>query len=107
MKYKIYAGLRKGFNGAEYIRTVEEVSEEQANQEAFEEACQIYDSYAGLYGIMSWEECVTQVLEEHNLEEGDDYSKFEEEIDALYKEEQKSWIDYYIKIEKEPDQKNK
>ena len=99
MKYKIYAGLEGGFGGANYIRTVESVSEEQANQEAFEEACQIYDSYAGLHGIMSWEECITQVLEENGLEEGDDYSNFEEDVDALYREEQESWIEYYIEID--------
>lgn len=82
-KYKLYAGLGRSFGGAEYIETVEANSEEEASMWAWEAACEIYQSYEGLYGIRSYETIMEEVNEDTAWE--------------IYEEERESWLDYYVK----------
>lgn len=84
-KYRIYAGLGGGFGGAEYIETSEFQDEEQAMLYAWEAAMEVYDGYAGMYGISSYEE-----LAEEYPDYGDD------ELEDMYLEEAESWLDYYV-----------
>ena len=87
-KYKIYAGLNGGFGGANYIRTTKETTEKWAEEEAFEEACEIYDSYGGMHGLFNREDA---------LEENPDLD--EEELDEMYNEDRENWIDYWVEEE--------
>lgn len=80
-KFKIYAS---GIQKAEYIDTIEAVSEEDATEIAYEYACSDYESYEGLHGIPSMED----IMED---EEISDYDTAWE----VYAQERESWLDYY------------
>lgn len=81
--YNIYAGLGGSFGGASYIGTLQNVSESEAYEWAFEEACDIYDSYAGYHGIRDTED----IMNEEEVGEN--------EAEEIYIEERESWLDYY------------
>ena len=83
--YKIYAGLSGGFGGAQYICTEEFDTRDCAESYAFESACEIYDSYEGLYGLRP----VDDIIAEDDVDE--------ERALEIYQEERDSWIDYYVK----------
>jgi hypothetical protein len=89
-KYKIYAGLGGGFGGANYIRTTEETTFKEASNEAYHEACEIYESYSGTHGLFDREEA---------LEEDPDLT--DEDLDIMYEEYRESWIQYWIEEETE------
>lgn len=91
MEFKIYAGLNGGFGGADYCYTAEFDNIDQAEQAAYEEAIQEYESYEGLHGILSYEE-LKEELEKEFLEE-----LSEEEATEYYLEERDGWLDYYVK----------
>lgn len=86
-KYKIYAGLGGGFGGARYETTEEFEKEEQAEEFAWECACQQFDSYAGLHGLQS----VEDIMEEEGCDE--------EDAEEMYNEQRENWIDYYVKLD--------
>ena len=81
--YNIYAGLGGSFGGYSYIGTLQNASEDEAYQYAFEEACNIYDSYAGYNGIRS----IDDIMDEEGVDEN--------EAVETYIEERESWLDYY------------
>ena len=57
MKYKIYAGLGGGFGGATYQMTEDYASIDEALKDAYNLSVEEYQSYEGMHGIMSWEDC--------------------------------------------------
>ena len=82
MKYEIRYGLAGGFGGVgdwedAYAKTLE-----QAETEAYERACEIYESYEGMYGLRTVEDIMT--------EDG----CIEDEAVMTYNEERESWLDY-------------
>ncbi len=81
--YNIYAGLGGGFGGTSYIGTLQNASEDGAYQYAFEEACNIYDSYAGYHGIRGIED----IMDEEGVDEN--------EAVETYIEEREDWLNYY------------
>ena len=83
--YKIYAGLSGGFGGAHYTCTEEFDTRDCAESYAFESACEIYDSYEGLYGLRPVDDIISK------------YDVDEERALEIYQEERESWIDYYVK----------
>ena len=87
MKYNIYAGLGGGFGGPTYQGTGEFNDEDSATDYAYEMAIEEYQSYEGYHGILDWHDVAEQ--EELDPEEN------EEAIDAAYREEIESWIEYY------------
>ena len=89
MKFKIYAGLSGGFGGATYQMTEDYASMDEALEDAYNLAVEEYQSYEGMHGIMSWEDC------REDLEEsGFDYD--DESVDSRYQEELESWLSYYV-----------
>lgn len=80
----IYAGLGGGFGGAVKIGVFEFDSIEEAEHFAWEQACQEYESYAGLHGLRD----ITQIIEEEDCDE--------EIAEEYYNEEREGWIDYYV-----------
>lgn len=94
MKFKIYAGLSGGFGGATYQMTEDYASMDEALEDAYNLAVEEYQSYEGMHGIMSWEDC------REDLEEsGFDYD--DETVDNRYQEELESWLSYYVELEEE------
>jgi hypothetical protein len=88
-KYNLYAGLSGGFGGATYMGTYEFNTIEEATNEAYLLACEVYESYEGCHGILSWEECEAELLEN-----GEDFVD-EEDVNLYYMEEKEGWLSYY------------
>lgn len=94
MEYKIYAGLSGGFGGANYQKTEDYSSMDEALEEAYALAVEEYQSYEGCHGIMSWDDC-----REDLIDSGFDYD--DGAVDDRYQEELESWLSYYIEPEEE------
>lgn len=88
IKYNLYAGLSGGFGGATYMGTYEFDTIEEATNEAYLLACEVYESYEGCHGILSWEDCEAELLES-----GEDFD--EEDVNLYYMEEKEGWLSYY------------
>ena len=86
-KYRLYSGLGGGFGGAVYQETVECATQEEANDAAYELACQDYESYAGTNGIRDFAE----IMEEEDCSE--------EEAEQIYNDDRDSWIEYWAEEE--------
>ena len=53
-QYNIYAGLGGSFGGATYQYTSEFEDIDEAIDAAYTEAVEIYDSYEGLHGLLTY-----------------------------------------------------
>ena len=82
--YKIYAGLGGGFGGANYITTEDNLTEDEAYQWAYEEACEIYESYSTNVQARG----ISQIMEEEDCDESD--------AEDYYNNERENWLSYYI-----------
>ena len=76
-------GLGGGFGGGNNYEVIETENLEYAEKWAFENACQDYESYEGMYGLRT----VEQIMEEEECKE--------EDALIAYEEERESWLDYY------------
>ena len=89
--FEIYAGLSGGFGGANYIKTEEYNSFEEAEEDARNLAKEDNQSYEGCHGITS-EEDIWDNLADYGLDE----NATDEEVKVVYNEEIESWIDYRV-----------
>ena len=89
MKFKIFAGLGGGFGGATERGIFEFKNEEEANDYAYQQACEEYESMEGLHGLRSYNE----IMEEDGLGE--------EEAELAYNEEREEWLDWRVEEVKE------
>lgn len=64
-------------------------SEEDAMRDAYNLAVEEYQSYEGIHGIMSWEDCRDNLFRSHL-----DYD--DESVDNRYQEELESWLSCYV-----------
>lgn len=90
-KYNIYAGLGGGFGGAQYLYTVKTENREEAEEIAYEEALDLYESFAGNYNLLSWSDCANQL----GIDPCTEDDNLIAEVDELYNEEMENWIEYY------------
>jgi hypothetical protein len=90
MEFNIYAGLSGSFGGARYVGTVDCGDVIQAEDIAHEQAIEEYESYAGLHGLLTWND-----IKDENPEESDD------DIDLMYLEEMENWIESYVILTEE------
>ena len=90
-KFEIRYGLGGGFGGVENMEweEIEAFNLDEAIRWAYEEACQVYESYEGTNGLRTVEE----IMEE------DDCSEKEAEI--AWDDERESWLDYEARPLKE------
>lgn len=86
MEYLIKFGLGGGFGGSDQAKVVNCETIEEAEKEAFSEACDVYDQYDGSNGLRSLEE----IMEEDELDE--------EEAQQAWAEERDSWLDYSAEL---------
>lgn len=101
MKFKIYAGLKGSYGGAEYIRTEDFVSKEVAEYVAFEVANSIYERHEGTIEYPSlpyFEEfyCCENGYELSDLTEND-FARILER----YNEEIEDAIEFYVEEDDE------
>ena len=94
MWYKIYAGVFS----EEYIKTEKYSDENEAVQDAYNEAINIYESYEGYHGIASRED-IENEPEEYGLSSNYD----EDELEACYMEHRENWLLYSVKLATGPD----
>jgi hypothetical protein len=87
-KYKAWYGLSGGFGGAKNYEIIETETAQEANDYAWELACQEYDHYVGSYGLRDYD----QIADEEGLDSEAD----EEEINEMYNEEREGWLDYWV-----------
>ena len=104
-RYKIYAGLGGGFGGDCYDHTDEFETEALAEEDAYETACGVYESYEGSNGLMSFEEVLKEAKDEISEEDYEDEEScgraLEEIADEILNEQRESWIKYHVELETE------
>lgn len=95
--FKLYAGLSGGFGGSTYQGTFEFETEQEASDAARQMAREDYESYEGLHGILSYDDCYEEAFNDIVHEEGD---ALPEETAALaeeyYEDAVDSWIAYHV-----------
>ena len=86
MKFLVMYALGGGFGGTEMVdgEILEFDSFVEAEDYAFEMACQEYDSYAGLYGLRD----INEIMEEEEVDE--------DEAESIYNNDRESWVDYLV-----------
>lgn len=96
-QYNIYAGLSGSFGGAQYQFTSLCETEDEACEEAFQAACEEYESYSGLHGLPSWEDAINDYCEEYgiNPEDFEETDENYQEIEDYFNEAREGWLDYY------------
>ena len=95
-KYDVYAGLGGGFGGAEYKETREFATPEEADDYAYELACQEYEMYEGMHGLPDM----------GDIEEDPEYfglteDASDEELEEAYVSAREGWIDYWAELVEE------
>ena len=85
MKFRIRYGLGGGFGGCENVEweEIEDEDLDEANEIAWQSACEEYDSMIGLHGIRD----IDEIMEEDDCED-------EEEAEEILNEDRESWIEY-------------
>lgn len=94
-QYNIYAGLGGSFGGANYQYTSLYETEDDANSEAYDRACEEYEQYEGLHGLYDWEDVLNEYCEERNISRKELTDEDSQEINEIYLEQRESWLDYY------------
>jgi hypothetical protein len=84
--YIIGYGLSGVFGGARNFEVIQADNLDDAENWAYECACEEYESYVGLYGLRD----LGEIMEEENIED-------EEEAIEKFNEERESWLDYSVK----------
>lgn len=91
-EFWVFGGMADPFGGYHYLGTVEGSSADDLEmlRDARELCIDIYESYAGLHGIRSWD-----MVREDLLEDDDDIS--DEDVEDAYNEEIDGWCAYWVK----------
>ncbi len=84
-KYQIRYGLGGGFGGCGDWEDASATTEDAANLEAWERACEEYDMYDGLHGLRN----VEMIMEEDDVDETEAFE--------IYEEERESWLYYEVR----------
>lgn len=105
-QYNIYAGLEGNFRGASYLFTGLYETQEEAENDAFQVACENYDQYAGVHGLPSWKDAV----ETYCIDQGIDLEEFKEDDDGVlqevkeyYNDARENWLCYHVVLTNEDD----
>lgn len=90
VRYAIYASV-DGACPSTLMFVNEYKNEADALKDAYDEAVELYESYAGCHGIMSWADCKEELQEELG------YEPEHEEVDICYNDVINNMIGYYVK----------
>lgn len=103
--YKIYAGLGGGFGGAFYCYTGEYKDTKEAEKDAYDEACEIFEGQLGS-GMDGYEEFRIEAesylddsdfLDEDGEFDGDAWEQaIEAQANQIENDAKESWIDYHV-----------
>ena len=95
MDYNIYAGLGGYFGGAQYIGTLRNATQGEAEDYAYEKALDIYDS-CSTRGIPSYSDIELEMSAENPY-----YSP--EDVEEAYSSARDEWIIYYAILTEKDD----
>lgn len=98
-QYNIYAGLGGSFGGANYQYTGLYETQDEAEDDAFQAACEDYEQYAGCHGLSGWEDavndyCAGQGIDPEDFDEEDEEAL--QEVEEYYGDARESWLCYYV-----------
>lgn len=88
-RFDIYAGLSGGFGGATFQCTVECKDVEEAEWYAKSLAIEEYESYEGMHGIFSWEDCRDDLIESFG-------EVTDADVDAYYQDQIDNWCRWFV-----------
>lgn len=91
-EYNIYSGLGGSFGEAKYQYTGLFNSQEEATNEAYQRACEEYDSYSESHGLLTYEEAEEQAINEGCSPGTKDFEIY---ISEVFQEDIEKWVDYY------------
>ena len=96
-QFNIYARLSGSFGGATYQYTSLYETEEEASKEAFQIACDEYESHEGYHGLIDWEGAIDLYCEDNGINREDFEDNYENslEVEEYYSEARESWIEYW------------
>ena len=83
MRFKITYDLGGSLCGSGDEFEEEFETQSQADQEAYEKACELYDSFVGMYGLRTEDD----IAKEESLDDLD-------EIRQIFEQERESWLEY-------------
>lgn len=81
-KFIIRYGVGGGFNDVDNYKIIETTTLSNAETEAYNEACETYNTYEGSGGLRD----IGEIMEDDGVDEG--------EAEEIYSEERESWLDY-------------
>lgn len=92
-QYWVFGGMGGGFGGPHFLGTVEgkSIEDRDVQEDARQLLVDEYESYAGLHGVLSWDE-VREDLEESYP--GDEIT--DEDVTDAYNEAIDSWGSYWV-----------
>ena len=92
-EYNIYAGLGGGFGGKKYLYTGMFESHEDAEHEAWEAACEEYDSYEGINGLGTYADAIEEAHEELGWDRDDEDPELVEYANEVFDSYMEDWIE--------------
>ena len=98
-QYNIYAGLGGSFGGANYQYTGLYETQDEAEDDAFQAACEDYEQYAGCHNLPCWEDAVEEYCTSNGIDPEDFDNEDEEalqEVEECYNEARENWLCYYV-----------
>jgi hypothetical protein len=93
MLWWVYGGMCSTVGNPSYLGEIEANTEEQALRLSWDAIVDEYESYAGLYGIPSWEDIEDEVEVECDREDPD----FESWVNDRYQEEVSNWTVHWVR----------
>lgn len=96
-EFWVFGGMHDPFGGYHYLGTVEgsATDDPEVMDDARELCIGIYESYAGLHGIRSWDD-IREDLVDSEATFDDDFEVSDEDVDDIYNEEIDDWCCYWI-----------
>lgn len=95
-QFWVFGGMHDPFGGYHYLGTVEGTTlDVEVMADARELCVDIYESYAGLHGIRSWDDVREDLVESESTFD-DDVEVTEQDVNEIYDQEIDSWCFYWV-----------
>lgn len=96
-RFWVFGGMRDPFGGYHFLGEVEGISPDSSDvqRDARDLCVEIYESYAGLHGILTWDDVREDLMESESAFE-DDAEISDEDVDDAYNEEIDNWCSYWV-----------
>ena len=82
--WAIFAGLGGGFGGGNLVSIEKDITKEEAEGIAYNNAVLEYESFEGLHGLRD----INEIMDDEECDES--------EAEMIRNEEMESWLDYYV-----------